>query len=230
MNSFAKKIFFLLFIITVILLLRFSRLTEYLNFATLKAHREYLFDFVQAHYVSSVLGYIITYILVTACSLPVAVPLTLIGGFLFGVVGATIYINIGATIGATILFLLFRYFLGKTVQEKYHTQLATFNENIDTYGVNYLILARLVVFIPFFLVNILAGLTRIPVKTFILTTSFGIIPGTAVYAFAGREIGSINAIRDILSGRVVVAFMLLIGISLGSILVKKIILKRRQHE
>lgn len=221
MKPYYKKIIFLILIILTGIALQFSGIANYFSFETLKENRDWLLTEAQAHSTLAPLLYILTYIFIVAFSLPVAAPLTLIGGFLFGVISATIYTNIGATLGATILFLLFRYFLGNQVQERYRSQLATFNTNLERYGANYVLLARLVIVFPFFMVNILAGLTRIPVITFIWTTSLGIIPGTAVYAYAGKQIGSINSLADIFSWQVIVAFGLLIMVGLVSILIKK---------
>lgn len=221
MKPYYKKIIFLTLIILAAIALRFSGIANYFSFETLKENRELLLATAQTHSTLAPLLYILAYIFIVAFSLPVAAPLTLIGGFLFGVISATIYINIGATIGATTLFLLFRYFLGNQVQERYSAQLATFNTNLERYGANYLLLARLVVFFPFFMVNILAGLTRIQIVTFIWTTSLGIIPGTAVYAYAGKQIGSINSAADAFSWQVMLAFGMLIALGLISILIKK---------
>lgn len=227
MKKYYKKALILLIIIFLALALRYSGITTYANFESLKAHKEQLLVLVKGSYIPSLLLYILAYILVAAFSLPIAAPLTLIGGFLFGAIGATCATNIGATIGATLTFLLVRYFLGSTVQEKYREQLAPFNANIERYGANYLLLARIVVFVPFFLINILAGLTRIPVTTFIWTTSLGIIPGSFVYAYAGTQIATINSVSDLFSLPVVVAFGVLIALSVSSIVVKNYLIKRR---
>jgi uncharacterized membrane protein YdjX (TVP38/TMEM64 family) len=227
MKKYYKRALILGIIIFLALALRYSSIATYVKFETLKAHREQLLAFVKGSYFLSLVLYILAYILVTAFALPVAAPLTLIGGFLFGAIVATCATNIGATIGATLTFLLFGYFLGDTVQEKYHEQLAAFNANIERYGANYLLLARLVVFVPFFLVNILAGLTRIPMTTFIWTTSLGIIPGSFVYAYAGTQIATINSVSDVFSLPVAFAFSALIALSIGSILVKHYLVKRR---
>jgi len=226
MKRFYKKIIFLILIILAAFAIQLSEIANYFSFEMLKENREWLLSTAQAHSALAPLLYILTYIGIVAISLPVAAPLTLIGGFLFGVTGATIYTNIGATLGATILLLLVRYFWGNQVQERYRSQLATFNANLKRYGANYLLLARLVVFIPFFMVNILAGLTRIPVTTFIWTTALGSIPSTIVFAYAGKQIGSINSLADIFSWHVVLAFGLLMGLGLISLLVKIALNKR----
>jgi uncharacterized membrane protein YdjX (TVP38/TMEM64 family) len=194
-----------------------------------KMHRQQLLMFVENHYISSLILYILFYILVTTAALPISTLTTLIGGFLFGPFMATLATNIGATTGGTFIFLLVRYFFGESIQKKYHDQLSTFNVRVNKYGANYLLFARLLVFIPFFIVNICAGLTKIPLSTFIWTTSLGIIPGSFVYAYAGKQIGSIAHLSDIFSGRVIMAFALLITLSAASILVKKYVLAHKKE-
>lgn len=225
-----KKIALLTFIIFAAIAIHFCGISAYATLDNLKAHREKLLASVQGHYAASLALYILIYILVAALSLPIAAPLTLIGGFLFGSLSATLATNIGATMGATLTFLLFRYLLGSTVQEKYQKQLATFNTDIDRYGAHYLLLARLIVIIPFFLVNLLAGLTQIPLRTFIWTTSVGILPGSFAFAYAGKQIGSISTLSDVFSVQVISAFALLIGLGLISILFKKYILTYKVKE
>lgn len=214
-------------IILIGIALHVAGLTDYINLENFKAHRQQLLTTVQNHYLLSMLVYILLYILITTFSLPIAAPLTLIGGFLFGALAATLATNIGATLGATFTFLIFRYFFGNTIQKKYHTQLIAFNANVKHYGANYLLLARLIVFIPFFLVNICAGLTNIPLITFIWTTSLGIIPGSFVYAYAGKQIGTITTLSDIYSFSVIIAFTLLIALGVISILVKKYLIQHK---
>lgn len=214
-------------IIFLFIVFQFIGIQDYINITTLKANRIYLLDIVRNHYWIAVTVYITLYILVSALSLPIAAPLTLISGFLFDVIPAVLYTNIGATIGATITFILFRYFFGSTFQRKYSEKLATFNKNVELYGTEYLLLVRFIAIIPFFLVNILAGLTKIPIKTFIITTSLGIIPGSLAYAYAGKQIITINTVRDVFSPRVVIAFVILILFSLASIIIKKWLFKKR---
>lgn len=215
------KFLVILCIIFTIFLLRFSGIENYINLETLKENREYLLNFVCNNYWASVFTYISIYILVVTLSFFIATPLTLIGGFLFGVWPGVIYTNIGATIGAIFTFLLFRYLLGSVIQKKYYNDLIKFNKNIELYGTNYLLIARFTVFIPFFLINIFAAFTKIPLKTFIWTTSLGIIPGSIVYAYAGKEIIGISSIKDIFSVNVILAFLLLILFGFISILIKK---------
>lgn len=204
-----KRILLLILFITVIVMIRYSPLGSVLTFENLKQHREALVAIVRDNYALSVATYIVVYILTAALSIPGALILTLTGGFLFGTLASTVYADIGATTGAALAFLSARYLLGNRLQEKYQLQLRKFNEEIRRNGVNYLLTLRLIPVFPFFLINFLSGLTNIPVKTFIWTTAIGIIPATAVFAFTGQRIGSINSPSELLSTKILAAFVVL---------------------
>jgi uncharacterized membrane protein YdjX (TVP38/TMEM64 family) len=210
MSKQRKRIILLALFVAAIILLRFTPLGALFTFENLKQHRDSLSLSVQNRYWLSVAGFIALYVLVTSLSLPGAAVLTLAAGFLFGTLAGTVYVNVGATTGASAAFLSARYFLGKGLQEKYQSQLRKFNTEIERSGTSYLLTLRLIPVFPFFLINFLSGLTTIPLRTFIWTTSLGIIPGTVVYAFAGRQIGSLNSLSDILSKRGIAAFVVLI--------------------
>ncbi len=204
-----KQLLLLFLLVALIVLARSSPLGSILTFENLKQHRESLVLFVQAHYGLSVLSFIAVYVLTASLSLPGAAILTLAGGFLFHTAAGTLYVNLGATAGATFAFLSARYLLGERLQEKYQGQLRKFNDEIERNGSSYLLTLRLIPVFPFFLINFLSGLTNIPLWTFVWTTSLGIIPGTVVYAFAGQQIGSLNSFSEILSTRMIVAFVIL---------------------
>jgi len=208
--------------IVFILIARFFGIGTYLNLATVKLYSEQLKMFVQNHYVPSIASYILLYITGTALSIPVALLLTVTGGFLFGAILGTLYANIGATIGASISFLIIRHSVGTHLQEKYSAQLAHLNAEMDRDGALYLLAVRLIAIFPFFLLNILIGLTKVPLSTFIWTTSLGIVPSSFVFAFAGQQIHSINSPRDIFSPRILLAFALLAALSLLPVAVRRI--------
>jgi uncharacterized membrane protein YdjX (TVP38/TMEM64 family) len=204
-----KKIILLILFMIALIAVRYSPIGNVLTFENLKRNRQHLLALVQNHYLPSLLVFIAGYVMVTALSIPGAVILTLAAGFLFGTLFATLYVNIGATTGAVLAFLVARYLLGTRMQEKYQKQLSTFNEEMEKNGSRYLLTLRLIPVFPFFLINFLSGLTKVPLKTFAWTTALGIIPGTVVYAYAGQQIGSINALSEILSARVITAFAIL---------------------
>jgi uncharacterized membrane protein YdjX (TVP38/TMEM64 family) len=217
-----KKIIFLFFLIAVIAALRLSPINDILTFENLKKNREVFFAFVRGHYLQSVAAYIATYIIIVALSVPGAGIMTLAGGFLFGVLPATLYIEIGATTGAALAFLSARYLLGTWLQEKYQKQLSAFNAEMKKNGPRYLLTVRLIPVFPFFMINFLSGLTNVPVRTFVWTTALGIVPVMIIFAYAGQQIGTINAVSEILSPRMIVALVFLAGVALFPAVLKRI--------
>lgn len=209
MNRRTGKMLLLLFLVSAAVAIRFSPAGDLLTFDNFKRYSRLLQAAVQDNYLVSVAAFIGIYVAVTGLSLPGAVILTLAGGFLYGTLPATLYVNAGATAGAALSFLSARYLFGNWLQEKYERQLLRFNEEMNKRGARYLITLRLVPAVPFFLVNILAGFTRIRIGTFLWTTSLGIIPATAVFAFAGEQVLSLDSPDDILSGRILAALALL---------------------
>lgn len=214
-------------IVLVFIILRFTPLRTYFSVAMIKEHGAFLHQLVDANYVGTVGMYILAYIVVSVLSLPLAAILTLMSGFLFGPITGTFYTNIGAIIGGTISFLLYRYLFGAQIQERYAVQLASFNEEFAQNGVWYLILIRLVVVIPFFLANACASLTPISIWQFIWTTSLGVIPVSFSYAYAGSQIEYITTINDVLSPSLLTALIFLGLISALPIIVRHLRTRRR---
>jgi len=221
-KSIIKKILLLVVIVGIIVGIRFSGLGDYLTFENLKENREYLHDVVGKNYLFSVILFILTYIVVAGLSIPGASTVTLAGGLLFGTILTALYVNVGATIGATIAFLVSRYLLGNWIQGKYHDKLQKFNREIEVNGYRYLLTLRLIALFPFYLINIMAGVTTTPIKTYIWTTSVGIFPGTLVYAFAGSRLNFIESPKDIFSPQILLAFALLALLPLLPMVVKKL--------
>jgi len=202
-----KKIIFMVFILTACLLVWLS-VKDYITFEELKKNSDVLKQFVHTHYLGSVSVFILFFIS-TAFFVPGAIISTIAGGFFFGIVMGTIYVNIGSTIGATLAFLSARYLLGNWIQHRYAKQLIIFNEEIARHGSNYLIVLRIIPVLPFFIVNYLSGMTKISTKKFVLITSLSMIPGSVVYTFAGQELGTLRSPEDAFSFKFLIAFGLL---------------------
>ena len=217
-----KKLLFALSIALGIFVLYYIFLSPFISFDTLKASRTQLFEYVQNYYAASVIYYILGYAIIAGLSLPLSAVLTLAGGFLFGFMPGTLYALIGATIGATIAFLASRYLVGSVVQYVFHDQLRTFNQEIEERGAYYLLSMRLLAIIPFFIINTVAGLTQISLKTFVITTIIGILPGCLVYTYAGQSLTTLNSVRDVLSPTIIWAFILLAGLSILPVLWQKV--------
>lgn len=210
MKRYSMKIFgFIIFILIILVVYKYILSTGLLSLESIQAARNTFVFMVKQYYWGSVIAYISFYVFATILSIPGAVVLSLLGGFLFGLWG-TVYVTTGATIGAAGSFFLVRYTIGSLVQRKYAMSLRAFNENLDRFGVFFLFGVRLIPIIPFFLINILAGMTTISTKTFIITTFIGIMPVSFLYVLAGRNLASIESVRDIVSWRVL-SPLLLIG-------------------
>lgn len=184
-------------------------LGQFLSLTALKEHRDTLLSFTEANYVSSAGLFILAYIVVTGLSLPGAVILTLAGGFLFGSLFGTLFVNLGATTGATLAFLTARYLLRDWVEQKFGKWLGPVQQGFTNNAFSYLMTLRLIPLFPFFIVNLVSGLTRMNVGTYVAATALGIIPGSFVYAYAGRQLGTINSLKEIASPNVIGAFVLL---------------------
>jgi len=187
----------------------FFDLGHFLSLDTLKANRDSLLSYTESHFGLAIAIFIGLYILQTAFSLPGGAILTLTGGFLFGSLVGTLVVNIGATIGATLAFLAARYLLRDWVENKFGDRLGPIQAGFAQNAFSYLMTLRLIPAFPFFLVNLVSGLTRVNLGTYALATSLGIIPGSFVFAFAGRQLGTINSLSEIASPPVLLAFTLL---------------------
>ena len=208
-SSMTGKILVALLFATAIGAFFFFDLKTYLSLDALKANRDSLLVFTQEHYVPAVALFILVYILQTSFSLPGATIMTLAGGFLFGSLWGPLYVNIGATTGATLAFLAARYLFHQWVERKFGDRLSPIQDGFAQNAFTYLLTLRLIPFFPFFLVNLLSGLTRVKVGTYVAATAVGIIPGSVVYTFAGRQLGTINALSELVSPRLLLAFSLL---------------------
>ena len=196
-------------------------LGRFLSLTALKDNRDMLLSITEANYVSAVALFILAYIAVTGLSLPGAVILTLAGGFLFGSVFGTLFVNLGATTGATLAFLASRYLLRDWVEQKFGKWLGPVQQGFAQNAFSYLMTLRLIPLFPFFVVNLVSGLTRTNVATYVVATALGIIPGSFVYAYAGQQLGTINSLKDIASPGVIGAFVLLGLLALVPSLYKK---------
>jgi len=151
------------------------------------------------------------YIVVTGLSLPGAAILTLIAGAVFGLAWGLLLVSFASTIGASLAFLMSRALLGDWVQSKFSDQLATVNAGLDKEGGFYLFTLRLIPVIPFFIINLVFGLSRIKLFTFYWVSQLGMLAGTAVFVNAGAQLGAVEEISlaGILTPQIIAAFVLL---------------------
>ncbi|MFU2487898.1 FAD-dependent oxidoreductase [Thauera sp. WH-1] len=154
-------------------------------------------------------AYFVLYVIVTALSLPGAAVMTLAGGALFGLGWGLVIVSFASTIGATLAFLVSRHLLRDSVQARFGDRLAAINDGIARDGAFYLFTLRLVPVFPFFLINLLMGLTPIRLKTFYWVSQLGMLAGTLVYVNAGTELARIKDLSGILSPGLLLSFALL---------------------
>jgi len=204
-----KKLLILTALALAVAIFFYLDLGRFLTLASLKTNRQALLEYYTAHRLAMVGGFMAAYIVQTALSLPGAAILSLAAGAIFGAVMGTVYANIAATIGACLAFLVTRYLLRDAVAARFGHQLEGLNRELELRGLSYLLFLRLVPLFPFFLINLAAGLTRLPFRTFLLATMLGIIPGGFVYCNAGASLATINSLGAIASPRVLASFALL---------------------
>jgi uncharacterized membrane protein YdjX (TVP38/TMEM64 family) len=166
-------------------------LHHYLSFEALREHREQLLALVEQHPVLAPLGFTLVYAAVVALSVPGGAILTIAGGFLFGIVPATLCVLVGATVGATIVFLIARTALGDALRAKAGPRIRRMEEGFRQDALSYLLVLRLIPIFPFWLVNIVPAFLGVPLGTYVLGTFVGIIPGSFVYASVGNGLGAV---------------------------------------
>lgn len=166
-------------------------LHSYVTFDTLKENREWLLAQVAEHRILTVLIFIIIYAAVAGFSLPGATVVSITGGFLFGLWYGTAWNVIGATIGAVLLFIAARTIFGDVLYRKIGPWLEKIDSNFQENAFNYLLFLRLVPLFPFFVVNLVPAFVGVSLRTFVITTFIGIIPGGFVYTLFGAGLGAI---------------------------------------
>ncbi|MDW4560760.1 MULTISPECIES: FAD-dependent oxidoreductase [Aeromonas] len=184
-------------------------LDAYLSLSRLQAHQDQASAWVQAHFGQAALLFTLLYVVTTALSLPGASLLTLGGSALFGVGWGLLLVSFASTLGATLAFLSARFLLRDWVSRRFGDKLATLEAGMAKDGAFYLLSLRLIPLFPFFLINLLMGLTPIRVSTYYWVSQLGMLPGTFVYVLAGSELASLTSTGNILSPGLVAALTLL---------------------
>jgi uncharacterized membrane protein YdjX (TVP38/TMEM64 family) len=172
-------------------------------------------------------GYFLCYVLMAALSLPGATVMGLAGGAVFGFWVGTAAVSFASTIGATLAFLMSRYLLRDAVQSRFGDRLAAVNEGVAREGAWYLFTLRLIPVFPFFVINLVMGLTPMPARTFYWVSQLGMLGGTMVYVNAGRELGRLESLSGILSPSMLLAFALL---GLFPLAVKRVVARVRAQK
>ncbi|MEM7208353.1 MAG: FAD-dependent oxidoreductase [Pseudomonadota bacterium] len=184
-------------------------LWKFLSLEAIKEQQNEIVQFYENNRVLTIGLYFAIYVVVTALSLPVAAVITLLGGAIFGLVVGTIVVSFASTTGATLAFLGCRYLFRESVESKFSQQLSKINAGMERDGMFYLFTLRVIPIVPFFVVNLLMGLTKIPTRTFFWVSQLGMLAGTAVFVNAGTQLAKIESLDGIFSAPIIISFAIL---------------------
>ena len=215
-----KKLLLATLIAMVLILLLFFDVHHYLTLEYLKSSKDKLDIYYQDNPLLVLGTYFVIYLASTAFSLPGAAVLSLAGGALFGLTVGTLVVSFASTIGATLAMLIARALLRDWVKNRFASQMTTINSGMLKEGAFYLFTLRMLPAVPFFVINLVMGLTPLRTVTFFWVSQLGMLPATLIYVNAGSELGKIQSIDDILSPQLIISFVLL---GIFPLLVKKIL-------
>ena len=182
---------------------------QYLSLEFLQAKHQSLSEYATENRISSIAIYFLIYVVAAVMSLPGISLLTIGAGAIFGFTTGVILVSFASAIGATLAFLLARYLFKDVVQSKFSSQLQTINTGVENEGAFYLFTMRLIPLIPYFLINLLMGLTSIKTSLFYIVSQAGMLPVTAIFTYSGNQLSQIKTLEDILSPSLLFAFALL---------------------
>ena len=208
-RSLIKKISVVLILITLIIIFIVFDLDRFVSLSYIKASQEKFQLLATEHPLIVIASYMTAYILITSLSLPGAAVLTLLGGALFGLWIGTLVVSFASTIGATFACFVSRFVLRDWVQKKLGDKIVTVNEGVEREGAFYLFTLRLIPIFPFWAINLVMGLTKMPLRTFYWVSQIGMLAGTLVYVNAGKELAKVSSLSDILSPSLILSFVLL---------------------
>jgi pyruvate/2-oxoglutarate dehydrogenase complex dihydrolipoamide dehydrogenase (E3) component/uncharacterized membrane protein YdjX (TVP38/TMEM64 family) len=184
-------------------------LGRYFSLQYIKGQQAAFAAYYAEHRFITIAIYFLVYVVTAALSLPVAVPLTLLGGAMFGTLTGSVIVSFASSIGATIAMLAARFVMRDFVQSKFGWKLASLNQGIEKDGVFYLIALRLVPAVPFFVINLAMGLTRIRTWTYYWASQLGMLAGTIVYVNVGTQLARVDSFKGLLSPTLIVSFVVL---------------------
>ena len=203
-------------------------LDDYVTFEALRENRQLLAELVAKHAVLAVLLYMLVYAAATGLSLPGGAVLTVTGGFLFGTLAGTLWVVVGATLGATAVFLAARTVLGDSLRRRAGPFLKKMEAGFQENALSYLLVLRLIPVFPFFVVNLVPAFLGVGIRIYVIATFFGIIPGALVFASVGAGLGSVFdanesfTLAGVLTPQIVMALVGLALLSLLPVVYKKI--------
>jgi uncharacterized membrane protein YdjX (TVP38/TMEM64 family) len=219
-------------IVAIAIIIGLTRFRDVLSFESLAAQETQLRELQSSNPLLVYGAALLIYIAVTGLSLPGATVLTLASGWFFGFWRGLVLVSFASTAGATLAFLLSRYLIRDYVQSRFGDRLVAINQNLDQEGAFYLFTLRLIPAVPFFVINVVMGLTPMKTWTFWWVSQLGMLAGTAVYVYAGSSVPNLGVFADkgaagILTPQLIVALVLL---GIFPIVVKKIMNRFRRQD
>ena len=204
-----KKIIIILAIVVLVALFKVLNVEDYLSLSYIKASQIKFETLYAENRAAVIAGFMLMYIVVTSLSLPGGAVMGLAAGALFGLLTGTIAVSFASTVGATIACFVSRFMLRDWIQTKFGHKLKTVNEGIQREGAFYLFTLRLIPVFPFWLINLIMGLTKMPLRRYYWVSQLGMLPGTIVFVNAGKELGKIESLSGIFSPGLILSFALL---------------------
>lgn len=204
-----NKIIIVLVVIGLIAAFRVFHLDEYFSLSYIKESQERFQLLYARNRITVIAGFMLIYIVSTSLSLPGAAVLGLAAGALFGLVTGAIAVSFASSIGATLACIVSRFLLRDWIQNRFGDRLKTVNEGIEREGAFYLFTLRLIPVFPFWLINLIMGVTKMPLRTYYWVSQVGMFPGTLVFVNAGKELGKIESPSGIFSPGLILSFVLL---------------------
>ena len=208
-SSLSGRVILLLLIATAIAVFFLTGWYKQLTFSAVKEQRDGLKEFVDEHLLLAAFLYAGLYVIISGLSLPFATPVSLIGGFLFDLWLGVLLVSFASTAGSTLAFLGSRYLSRDFVQRRFGSWFERINRGLDQDGPYYLLTLRLMPIVPFFIVNLAMGLTRMPARRFWWLSQLGMLPATIIYVNAGKQIGSIESPKELVSFKLIGSLALL---------------------
>lgn len=224
--SWQKLLLVLIFLLLLGAFFHFG-LARYFTIVQLKQGKHELLQFYAAHRLVTAVLYLLVFIVAASLSLPGALSLTFAAGAIFGFWLGSVLASFGAALGATGAFLSARYLLGESIQQRYAARLEAINRGFQAEGAFYLLSMRLFAVIPYFIINLVMGLTPISTRTFLWATQLGMLPVIFLYTYTGTELSEIENARDLFSRQLILAF---IGMALLPVLARKLIQWWKKHQ
>ena len=202
------------------MVLRMYSVQNFITLAYITNHRDYIASIIEKQYFFSVISFIGIYAALIVCMLPLTIIMNLLAGYFFSIALGTVYSLIGAAIGSGISFLMVRYVIADFLMKRYRKTFLNFNKKFQKHGVSYLLSLELLPITPFPIINVLAGLSGIPLWIFLLTLCVGIFPSALAYSFAGSHLLDIHSASEVLSVPIIVSLFLLALLSLLPIVLR----------